>query len=507
MTKAQPNILIFMSDQEQAAVTMSDHPCRTPHLDRFARDAVRFTSAYTPMAHCCPARASFMTGLYPSQHGVHNNVLNEQALRTGLRPGVDTFSERLAEAGYDLFYAGKWHVSADERPRNRGWTELECSSIAGRDFHGVRREVWPKRDPELGRTERAPGELLRPGWGAYRLYGTGDEPADRDWAAVHSACDRLWSLKDSRKPWCVYVGTVAPHDPFVVPAKYARMYDPDRIELPASYRDDLRDKPAVYRRMRRLWDQLGEREVRESIAHYWGFCTLVDEMFGRVLATLDEIGASENTLVVFVSDHGEHCGAHGLYLKGISTFDEGYRVPALVRWPARIARPGRSVDDFVTLMDLAPTFLEATGAPPLRKCAGRSLMPFLDGRRPADWRRDIYTQCNGVEVYYTRRMVRNRTHKFVYTPIDADELYDLRTDPLEMRNLADDPSLAPVKENLYRRMWEYAYETEDTIFNPYPSVATADYGPAVLNPGRSSAGSTPRSSARVPTSTAQEEKA
>ena len=469
-----------MSDQEQAAVTLPGHPCRTPHLDRFAAEAVRFTSTYTPMAHCCPARASFMTGLYPSQHGVYNNVLNETAIRTGLRPGVETFSERLADAGYDLFYAGKWHVSADERPHHRGWSELECSSIAGRDFHGVRREAWPRRDPELGRTEREPGELLRPGWGAYRLYGTGDAQADRDWAAVHSACDKLWSLKGSRKPWCVYVGTNGPHDPFVVPDKYARLYDPDAIALPPSYGDDLADKPAVYRRMRRLWDQLGEREVRESIAHYWGFCTLVDEMFGHVLATVEEIGAAEDTLVLFLSDHGEHCGAHGLYLKGISTFDEGYRVPALIRWPGRIARPGRTVDDFVTLMDFAPTLLAAAGAGPLGRSAGASLLPFLEGGRPAGWREDIYTQCNGVEVYYTQRMVRNRRHKFVYTPIDIDELYDLELDPHEMRNLAGEPSQAPVMERLYRRMWEYAYDTEDTIFNPYPSVGTADLGPAVL---------------------------
>ncbi len=85
-------------------------------------------------------------------------------------------------------------------------------------------------------------------------------------------------------------------------------------------------------------------------------------------------------------------------------------------------------------------------------------------------------------------MVRSRSHKFVYTPIDVDELYDLRTDPLEMRNVIDDPAMARVKESMYRRMWEYAYDTEDTIFNPYASVATADYGPAVLSQGRPAAG-------------------
>ena len=101
----RPNVLIFMTDQEQAQVTLPGHPCLTPNLDRVAREGVRFTSAYPPMAHCCPSRASFMTGLYPSQHGIHNNVLNEQAIGRSLRPGVRTFSEILRQAGYRLYLA------------------------------------------------------------------------------------------------------------------------------------------------------------------------------------------------------------------------------------------------------------------------------------------------------------------------------------------------------------------------------------------------------------------
>src|SRR5512141_2604637 len=106
----RPNILIFMTDHQRADTVLPEHPALTPVLDRFGRDAVTFTNAFCPSPHCCPSRATFFTGLYPSRHGVWNNVLNEQAINSGLRDGVRLWSEDLAAAGYDLHFCGKWHV-------------------------------------------------------------------------------------------------------------------------------------------------------------------------------------------------------------------------------------------------------------------------------------------------------------------------------------------------------------------------------------------------------------
>jgi len=476
----RPNILIFMTDQEQAQVTLPDHPCKTPNLDKFAQEGIRFNYAYPPMAHCCPSRASLMTGLYPSQHGIYNNVLNNQAIHTSLYPGVETFSEKLESAGYDLYYCGKWHVTATEMPRDRGWKEVHVTS--GIDtHHGIRPEQWKTVSGERYKMKRANGEILRPGWGTYKLYGTLEEGQDcsGDFTTLRKGIDTLKSLKDSQSPWCLYIGLNGPHDPFIIPEKYSKMYNPADIMLPPNYYDDLKDKPAVYRRMRKLWSQLTEEEVRESIAHYWGYCTMMDDMFGQVLDTLDENGQKDNTLVIFLSDHGEHCGAHGIYCKGISTFDEGYRIPCIMRWPDGIQEPGREVDQFVTVMDIAPTLLEIAGAESLRKCSGQSLVPFFRNEQPENWRDCIYTQCNGVEVYYTNRMVRTKNFKFVYNPTDIDELYDLNEDPYELHNLADCPEMKEVKEQMLITMWENAYQYEDTIFNPYPPIATADIGPAI----------------------------
>ncbi|QCT04744.1 putative choline-sulfatase [Paenibacillus algicola] len=480
-TSSKPNILIFMTDQQQAQVTMQDHPCRTPHLDEIAGQGVRFTYTYPPMAHCCPARASFMTGLYPSQHGVYNNVRNDQAINSTVNPGVEMFSEKLKDAGYEMYYSGKWHVSAEENPSDRGWTELYMKE-QGFD-RGSRRDHYAQLQSEHGTRERARGEILRPGWSKFQLYGTSkveyhDHP---DYHCVNAGIQQLNAMKDQEDPWCMYLGVLGPHDPFIVPEKYATMYDPNDIELPPNYRDDMTDKPGIYRRMKKVFSQLTEQEVKESLAHYWGYCTMMDDLFGEVLDALDRNGQRDNTLIVFVSDHGELGAAHGLYCKGISTFDEGYRVPLIISHPKLIQEPGRSVDDFVMLMDIAPTLIELAGAEPLSKCSGQSLVPFLQNEQPTEWRESIYTQCYGTELYYTNRMVRTKDYKFVYNPTDIDELYDLNQDPHEMVNIAEQPEMSGVLKEMYRLMWENGYRYEDNHFVSYIPVTTGEYGPAIVN--------------------------
>jgi arylsulfatase A-like enzyme len=483
-----PNILIVMTDQEQAAVCAPEHPCRTPNADRLSRGGVRFSETYTPTAHCCPSRATFFSGLYPSRHGVYNNVSNPQAIHRGLNPGVVTFGEGLRDAGYNIAFSGKWHVSDLEGPADRGWRELRVTggkgSYSERDL-----DLWRGRADELHAQEQRPrgrGQVKRPGWGDYQLYGTAPskpgEPygGNRDYLVIDAAIQALPGLAAAGQPWCLYVGPHGPHDPFIIPEHYASMYDPADVPLPASYSDTLEDKPRVYARMRnQYWGQLSEDEVRESIAHYWGYCTMMDDMLGEVLDALDRTGQADNTLVLFMSDHGEYGGAHGLYLKGVPAFREGYNVPAIVRWPAGIVNPGRVVDAYVTLADFAPTFLDLAQAPIPAGTHGKSLAPFLRDEQPADWREALYSQMNGVELYYTQRAVTTKPFKYVYNGFDLDELYDLTADPHEMVNRADDPTLAEVKRGLVRRMWQLAEQYQDTIFTPYATTALAPFGPGV----------------------------
>ncbi len=483
MAVDRPNLLIFMNDQEQAQITEPGHPCRTPHADRLAAEGVRLSRCFTPTAHCCPSRASFQTGLYPSGHGVYNNILNHAAIHTDLYAGVPTFGELLREAGYQMKWSGKWHVTKHRDPQDCGWDELFASAL-GSQHHGRTWDQWHERhaagDTEL--TGRGRGQLIRPGWGPYQLYGTDRRDETTDHRTVATGLKGLDQVLGRADPWCVFIGPHGPHDPFIIPDRYATMYDPAEVEMPANWRDDCADKPVVYQRQRQYWQQLSDDEQREAVAHYWGYCTMQDDLLGQVMDRLDASGQADDTLLIFMSDHGDYNAAHGLWLKGIPAFDEAYRIPCLMRWPAGITNPGRAIDEFVTLADFCPTFLELAGAPARDRCHGRSLLPLLRDELPDDWTDCYRSQMNGVELYYSQRIVQTKEWKYVFNGFDWDELYDLRSDPHEQHNLAprrDDPrpDSLPVIEDLCSRLWRHSEFSNDINNIPYPTTALVPFGP------------------------------
>jgi arylsulfatase A-like enzyme len=279
-----PNILIFMTDHQRGDTVLPEHPAQTPLLSRFAEQSVTFTEAFCPSPHCCPSRATFFTGLYPTRHGVWNNVFNRQALQKGPHDGVRLWSEDLVAAGYELHFSGKWHVSALESPGDRGWKEHFVSSGPGA-HHGWTwdqyRALGEQPEPRLRDEE---GGILRPGYPPYRLYGTdeGHRSNRHDEDAVKGGLAALAELSGARDPWCLFVGAIAPHDPYVVPGRYLDLYDLEDVSLPRSYADDMRDKPAIYQRLReQIFGQLTEREVREGIRHFWAYARTWTSFSGR----------------------------------------------------------------------------------------------------------------------------------------------------------------------------------------------------------------------------------
>jgi arylsulfatase A-like enzyme len=170
-----PNILIVMMDHQRADTVLPEHPAITPNLDLFSRQGITFTNTYCPSPHCCPSRATFFSGLYPTGHGVWNNICNDQALSRGLKPGVRLWSEDLIDAGYQMHFVGKWHVSVMESPKDRGWTEHFVSGSAG-DFHGVSWQYYQELSSDPA--SRDQGQILRPGYGPYTLFGTREDDED-----------------------------------------------------------------------------------------------------------------------------------------------------------------------------------------------------------------------------------------------------------------------------------------------------------------------------------------
>lgn len=492
----RPNILVFMTDQQRGDSVYPACRAITPNVTRLAREGIAFSSAYTVSPHCCPSRATFFSGLYPSQHGVWNNVEVGNTLSRGFFEGVRLFSEDLHDAGYRMSYSGKWHASSVEGPLDRGFElfRVDTSTVRGFD----REAAGHYRQPEVGewrqyeqyrpQTERGEGQILRRGYLTYTHYGEKENPKN-DLEKIEDAVDLIVRRKEIERenglcgddrPWFQFIGPAGPHDPYEVPQEYLELYDVNDIELPNNFYDTMKDKPGMYRKIRERFEQLSVAEQKEAIRHYLAYCTYEDELLGRVLDALDQAGERENTLVIFTSDHGDYMGEHGLWCKGLPCFKGAYHIPFVCRWPAGIRNPGRVEDDFVTLADFAPTFLEVAGIPTDRRMAGKSLVPYLCGGQPEKIQTELYTQSNGNELYGIQRSVTTREWKYVYNGFDFDELYHLTEDPCEQVNVMERYRDSEILKDLSKKLWAFARENEDVCVNPYILVGLASYGPGVL---------------------------
>lgn len=471
----RPNLLIFMNDQQRGGTLLGELHAPLPHMEALAARGVRFTNARCPSPHCCPSRATFQTGLYPSQHGMWNNYHVPNALSRGIKPGSPFWSSDLAAAGYRMAWSGRWHADGTSDPSDHGWGELllwcgRLDAAAPLPSDWDRYRAHATAPPPV--RERHQGEILRPGYMPYRHYGVNERHGDEE---VIATAEEWIGNEAGRedKPWCLFVGTVGPHDPYTPPSRFLDLV-PRLPELPASFADPMDDKPGLYRRMQGVFAQLSATEHREALRHYLAYCAYQDWLFGRLITALDRAGMTASTIVVATSDHGDYAGDHGLWCKGLPCFTGAYHVPLVIAGPG--VASGKVVDDFVGHQDIAPTLRSLAGAPPAPS-AGADLGPFLAGGRPPVWRDAWFTQTNGNELYGIQRSVATRDWHYVYNGFDFDELYDLRTDPHQLVNRAADPACATVRDELCRRMWRFAHDHGDTCTDSYITVGLAPRGP------------------------------
>lgn len=484
----KPNFLIFMTDQQRGDMQPTFRMAKTPNLDRLAKNGVVFRRAYCPSPHCCPSRATFFSGLYPSGHGVWNNVDLADALSKGLHDNVRLFSEDLREAGYHLYYTGKWHVSAEENPEDRGFETVYMTARQTGEKADKKRAPdmrdwkWYEDKNYLYQgADRGDGEIVREGFPKYCQYGEQENPFG-DRTVVEAAKDKIKALPEG-KPFCMYVGTLGPHDPYFVPEEYLKLYPLETIKLPDSCRDDLSDKPRLYQRTQKRFRQLTEKEQKKSLQHYLAFCSYEDALFGELLDELEKQNLLDNTIVIYLSDHGDYAGAHGLWTKGLPCFEEAYHICSVIGY-GKIQNRNAAVNDLVSLADFAPTFLELAGVEIQQKLAGKSLVPFLSRTTPHNWRTEMYTQSNGNELYGIQRSVFDDKFKFVYNGFDFDELYDLEKDPHECHNLAGNPAYAEIIKTYYKKIWKFAYENQDMLGDAYITTALMDYGAGIMDEGK-----------------------
>lgn len=493
----QPNILIFMADHYRGDMAPPFGRCLTPNIDSVYNDGgVAFTNCFTPSPHCCPSRATFHTGLYPSEHGVWNNVMVGNTLSRGLIDGISTWSVPLSQAGYKLYHSGKWHVSAEIGPEEFGW-----NNIYGNEKFDGKKGHRPAPDPyeweqyikndchidlrgEDPQSIRRKAQLIREGYPDFVLYGQSENPSN-DEKVVAAAEEQLKECcQNPDQPFVLYCGTVGPHDPYFVPKRFLDMYDADDIELPENFYDNMLDKPNLYRRTKERFAQLSVDEFKEAIRHFMAYCTYEDWLFGRLVKILKDEGRYDNTVIIFTSDHGDYCGEHGLFAKGLPCFRSAYHIPVVMRWPGvTTIRHEKDIEKYISLADFAPSILDICGVEYDKEgYSGKSFVPLIEGdpNAIASWKDEMYTQTNGNELYGIQRSIMTPKWKYVYNGFDYDELYDLEEDPHELVNVADRPQNRSIIRELSAKLWKFAYDRKDTCINPYIMVSLAEFGPGII---------------------------
>ena len=437
---APPNVLVFLTDQQRwDSIGAYGNPMGlTPNLDRMAAEGTRFVNAFTPQPVCAPARSSLQTGKYPSKTGVVRNGLV-------LRDDETTLPMLFSRRGYDTGYIGKWHLgdggSDIVPPARRGgydqfWVAANALEHSSVPYEG---QMWDaKGQPVVFKDE-------------YRVDALTDQT--------------VGFLRQKRaKPFFLFVSHLEPHfqnstNTFIAPKGYADRYR-NNFYIPG----DLAPFPGDW---------------KSQLPEYYGIVARIDEQFGRVMNELKAQGQLENTVVVMTTDHGCHFRTRNAEYKR-SCHDASTRVPLLVRGPG--FEGGKTVSQLVSTVDLPPTLLDAAGGSAAAGMQGKSLMDLVRGKSDG-WRNEVYIQMREEAL---GRAIRTEEWKYCVFDPDAKDpkqpwseryverhLYDLRSDPNEIVNLAGRSDMKEVSARLREKLIARIVENGE----PRPTIAPARWYP------------------------------
>jgi choline-sulfatase len=450
MGKDRPNIVVFLSDDhgQWATGCYGNREVRTPSIDWLARRGVRMANAMTPTPVCSPARATFWTGLYPSQHGIHDYLAAGEYRNAPWIEVEEQLGEVLARQGYRCGFFGKWHCGTPEetRPGFEEWF-----SIGRRTGPHRGEQVYVRSDEEHD------GEEYRE---------TGYQSRITTDAALRFIDRAAGGTTGGEAPFFAFVGLVSTHSPY-------RDHPPRLVESyrDASFVDIPREPVHPFGRLTGEGKNAADERWDERQAQYYASVTEIDEQVGRVLDLLDQRGVLDDTLVVYTSDHGLNVGHHGLFGKGNATrplnmVEESIRIPMVFgAWTGLFAQQVRA--EFVDHADLFETLCAVAGATQGAPSAGRgprpgrSFLPLLTRAQSLpDWKQVQLGE------YGDLRMARSATLKLIRRHgRGADQLFDLERDPRETRNAIDDPAYAQTLALLDRAIDDHFAPVADSPKN------------------------------------------
>jgi arylsulfatase A-like enzyme len=457
----QPNFLIIMTDQQAySAVGYSGNPMiKTPNLDRLAKEGVNFSQAVTPCPVSCPARTSMLTGRLTETTTIRDNV--DVNVNDCYYP---TYDEVLVKRGYVAECHGKFHSPEHmalvySNPSVYGETgtrlitkweplyvkflkenvtkrDLRDNELYESTFYGG--FIPYKPDPIDRRYPYLPGgnipeeSLKVKKLGQDDVHGVLDLPAEYTITAVQAKAtiDALERLHN--KKFTITCSFHCPHVPITPSEPYASMYQASEMKAPASITDNRNNSP--YRPNPIEQPYTDPKNIGYMTANYYAFVTEIDNWVGKILNKLEELKLADNSVVVFLSDHGEMLGAHGMRGK-FCFYEESVRVPFIIRYPGKI-KPGLTIDTPVSLLDIFPTILDYAGLKNI-PTDGFSLKPVIEGANaPYDF---AVSEWNWKNVNVPSLMIRTHDWKLMTTHRDGgkniEALYDLKNDPHEINNL------------------------------------------------------------------------
>ncbi|EEB82665.1 sulfatase-like hydrolase/transferase [Roseobacter sp. GAI101] len=450
------NLLVILSDEHQALSCVGHPLVKTPNLDKLAARGIRFSNAYTPSPICVPARAAFASGRY-----VHDIRLWDNAMPyTGKPRG---WGHALQDKGIRVESIGKLHYRDAEDPAGFDVEHIPMQVAGG---HGM---VWGsiRREDERVRKEgRMLGPYIGPGDGNYTRYDTAVVSRATEWFAN--------AAKRPEEPWCLYVGLVAPHFPLVVPQKYLDLYPiEDLPPFKLHTMDGFVNHPWVQKQNTALAGDEGftdDAERRLAAACYFALCTFLDDNIGKLMASLEENGLLDETMVIYSSDHGDNVCARGLWGKS-NMYEESAAVPLIVAAPG--AEPATCATP-VTLLDVSQIIIDHFGASLEGTRPGRSLYDIA--AEPEDTDRVIFSEYHAVGAVSAAYMLRKVDWKLIHYHYFAPELFNLAEDPEETTNRAKDPhaasALAELEAELRKicdpaEMNDLAFADQDALIEGY----------------------------------------
>jgi choline-sulfatase len=474
------NTLVILSDEHQArAMGCAGHPfVRTPNLDRLASRGLRFTNAVTPSPICVPARAAFATGqpVYRCRYW-DNSIAYDGRVRG--------WGHALQEAGIPVESVGKLHYQREKLPAG-----FDIEHIPMHLHKGVGM-VWASiRDPlpeQRPTSKRMLGEHIGAGESDYTRYDQAVTDLAIDWIKGRG--------RETAKPWCLYVGLVAPHFPLVSPPAFFDLYPPSSMPEPKLHpRTGYKLHPWLQEH-EDFWSHEAtlkdDDERRTAMAAYYGLTSWLDHNVGRLVTALDEAGLGDVTRVVYASDHGDNLGARGQWGKS-NLYRESVDVPLIVAGPGV---PRRECATPVSLLDLSVTILDSLGIDPkhaLPGAAGRSL--FDIARSPDNAERIAFSEYHAVGSNTAAFMLRNGRWKYHHYVRHEPELFDLVSDPEETTNLAHVRQYADVLQTMHaeltRRCDPEAIDAEAKA-DQAALIERLGGMDAVMNMGRAVSGGTP----------------